>query len=283
MGGHVFEESNGFGSFAGVQEELGQLLDGGLVVGVFLEHAAQDVFGLFVIVAQAVEASQPESGFRVARVEAVNFGVLLDGASDDFGLTVADAEVAEAAEINPAEKATGLEIVGVALEERLSFGDGFVSTLGFPVHFGEAFADNRGLGIEGVGLFVGLDGLRSEFGFAGGFVLLLVDVAHGEVVVGVGAGGLLGNVGGRDRGGVLRARRGVGIFWCGFGWRWRRSGALGERRGGGDGRDQGGDGYALRVHEGPKKLVSHVGETRSKVKRLAFPVTAPDPVRCHVR
>ena len=61
--------------------------------------------------------------------------------------------------------------------------------LRFPIHFGEAFADDRGLGVESVGLFVKVDGLGGVFGLARVLVLLLVDMAHGVVEVGVSAGG----------------------------------------------------------------------------------------------
>ncbi len=263
--GYFFEQRDGFGGFAFVEEQLGELLDGRLVVGIFLQHAAQDGFGFVVFVAQAIEAREPERGFGVAGIEAVNFGVLLDGASDNFGLAVADAEIAEAAQINAAEQAARLNVVGIALEQCLRFGDGFVSALRFPIHFGEAFADYRRFGIERVGFFVSVDGLRGVFGLAGGFVLLLVDVAHREVVIGVGARGSFGDFR-RGRGGLLVGHRG-GI--CPARWR-RRAGA------GVDvwakvaaapmaGREKC-EKHSLRVHESPKKKVSHAPVVRSKVK-----------------
>ena len=81
------------------------------------------------------------------------------------------------------------KIVRVALEKFLSFGYGFVDALRFPVHFREAFADDGRLRIKRIGFFVGVNGLRREFGLIGGLVLLLEEMPHGVVVVGLGARG----------------------------------------------------------------------------------------------
>src|SRR5437868_5055817 len=86
-----------------------------------------------------------------------------------------------------AEQATSLCVIGIALEHSLGFGFGFVNTLRFPIHFCQAFADNRRFWIERVSFLVVVDGLGCEFATAGGFVLLLRDVAHGVVEIGVGA------------------------------------------------------------------------------------------------
>ena len=57
-----------------------------------------------------------------------------------------------------------------------------------PVHLREVLPDDGGLGIEHVSLFVEVDGQRGVFRFAGVLVLLLVDVAHRVIEIGVGTG-----------------------------------------------------------------------------------------------
>ena len=104
-------------------------------------------------------------------------------------------QVAQAANVNARQQAARLHIVGIALENFLRFGDRVVDSLRLPIHLGQALADDRRLRIERVGLLVKLDGLRGVFGLAGVLVLLLVDVAHREVVVGVGAAGSSGGRG----------------------------------------------------------------------------------------
>ena len=185
---HVFEQRNGFGGFAFVEQKLRELFDGGLVFGVGFQDAAEDVFGFVVLVAEAIEAREPERGFGVGRLEAVDLFVLLDGVVGDFGLAAAGAQVAEAADVNAREQAARGNVVGIALEDFLGFSDGVVLAARFPIHFGEAFADHGGFRVERVGFFVEVDGLRGEVGLAGVLELLLVDVAHREVVVGARRG-----------------------------------------------------------------------------------------------
>ena len=79
-----------------------------------------------------------------------------------------------------------MQVVRIALEKFLRFRYGFVDALRFPVHLGKAFADDRRLWIEGIGLFVGIDGLRGEFRLIGRLVLLLEEVPHRVVVVRIG-------------------------------------------------------------------------------------------------
>jgi hypothetical protein len=85
------------------------------------------------------------------------------------------------------EKTARLQVAGVPFEEILRFRYGFVDPLRFPVHLGEAFTDDRRLGVERIRLFVGVDGLRGEFGLIGRLILLLEEVPHGVVVVSLGA------------------------------------------------------------------------------------------------
>src|SRR5258707_15058405 len=82
-------------------------------------------------------------------------------------------------------------MIGIVLQDFLGFGDSIMGALPFPIHFGQAFPDDRGLGVERVGLLVEINGLGGVFGFAGVLVLLLVDVPHGEVEIGGGKRGRL--------------------------------------------------------------------------------------------
>src|SRR5580700_4629519 len=78
----------------------------------------------------------------------------------------------------------------------------------FPIHFGEAFADDGGFRVERVGFFVEIDCLCGVVGLAGVLELLLVDVAHCEIVVGVGPiGGFAFAGGGLSHAGFLSEER----------------------------------------------------------------------------
>src|SRR3982074_2958419 len=98
----------------------------------------------------------------------------------------------------------------MALQNLLGFRYGVMGALGLPIHFGKTLADDRGLGVERIGLLVEIDGLGSVFGFAGVLVLLLVDVAHGVVEIDGSAGRGLNS--GLDRAIFLRRSSGIGGF-----------------------------------------------------------------------
>src|SRR5262249_39972275 len=98
-----------------------------------------------MLILEPVKACEPERGLGVVQVEANDFIELFDSAIDGFGLAGGFAGVAEAAQVNVAEKAASLRIVWIALKQCLCFDLGFVNALRLPVHFGEAFADYRRL------------------------------------------------------------------------------------------------------------------------------------------
>src|SRR5207244_8421359 len=83
-------------------------------------------------------------------------------------------------------------------------------SLGLPVHFGEPLADHWRFRIQRIGLFVRLDGFGGIVRAARSLILLLVNVSHRVVVIGVGARGFL--FGGSWRG---FSRAGGGIVCCG--------------------------------------------------------------------
>ena len=89
------------------------------------------------------------------------------------------------------EEAAGLDVVRIALQERLSFGLGIANALCFPIHFSKTFADNRGLGIKRVSFLVILDGLQRVIAAAARFILLLGNMAQRlmEISFGAAAGG----------------------------------------------------------------------------------------------
>ena len=149
--------------------------------------SAQHVFRFVVLVAQAIQAREPQRGFGVGRVEAINLFVLFDGALGDFGLATVGAGIAKAADVDACEQAARRNIVRIALQDFLGFGNGVAFAARLPIHFGETLTDHRGFRVECVGLFVELDGLRGVVGLAGVFELLLEHVAHREVVVGTGS------------------------------------------------------------------------------------------------
>ena len=274
---HAFEQRNGFGRFAFVEQKLRELFDGGLIFGIGLQNAAQYFFGLVVLIAQAIKAREPERGFGVGRLETVDLFVLFDGAVGDFRLAAVGAHVAEAADVNAREQAARWDVVGIAFEDFLGFGDGVAFATRLPIHFGEAFADYRGLGVERVGLFVELDGLRREVGLAGVLELLLVHVAHREVVVGLGAiggfafgSGGLGDAGflfGEERawGNALPRSLGLrrGLRRRTFSRLLRLGAPCGAARNKRREQDRD-DGRSEKAHVYPKRKVSHASESRSK-------------------
>src|SRR6266436_4485446 len=92
-----------------------------------------------------------------------------------------------------------------------------MNALRLPIHLRQTLANDRGLGVEDVSLLVEIDGLGGVFRFAGVLILLLVNMAHGVVEVGVGT-----------RGGSRGSGGGTALLCWGrrFGWRRRRRLAL---------------------------------------------------------
>ena len=199
VAGHSFEQGHRLGRFSFVEQELRQLLDRRLVVRVGFQDGAQNFLGFVVLVSQAVQAREPEGGLCVGRIEAIDFLVLLDGTRGDLGLAAVLAQVAQAAEVNSREQAASRHIIGIALENILRFSNRVAQALRLPVHLRQTLTNHRRLGIQRIGLLIKFDGLRRVFRLAGVFVLLLVDVPHGEVVVGVGTVGRRGCRAARQR------------------------------------------------------------------------------------
>ena len=193
------EQGHRLGRFSFVEQELRQLLDRRLVVRVGFQDGAQNFLGFVVLVSQAVQAREPEGGLCVGRIEAIDFLVLLDGTRGDLGLAAVLAQVAQAAEVNSREQAASRHIIGIALENILRFSNRVAQALRLPVHLRQTLTNHRRLGIQRIGLLIKFDGLRRVFRLAGVFVLLLVDVPHGEVVVGVGTVGRRGCRAARQR------------------------------------------------------------------------------------
>ncbi len=136
----------------------------------------------------------------------MNGGVFLNGLHDGFGLDVGAVDVAKAAEIDEGQQAVRREIVGVALQNFIGFRDRVADALCLPVHFRQALADDGRERVVGVRLLVRVDRAGGVFAGAGLFVLLLENVAHGEVVVSVGANGIFAHRGGLRGSGVLGQR-----------------------------------------------------------------------------
>src|SRR5208283_3289839 len=103
------EEVDGIFGFVLIEEELGELLDGGVVFRIVLEQAAKNVFGFIGFVVQAIEAREPDGGFLVG-------GIFDDGFGDVFALHVGAVDVAEVAEIDKREEAVRGEVVRVVLQ-----------------------------------------------------------------------------------------------------------------------------------------------------------------------
>src|SRR5205807_199754 len=147
----------------------------------------------------------PQRGFRVGSVEPVDFTELFNGFVRRLGLSAPGVHVTQASQINSSQQPARLHIVGIAPENVFRFALRFPGALRLPIHFREAFANYRGSWVQRISLFVGFDGFRSVVRVARGFILLLVNVAHRVVVIGLGTRGIF-----------LRANRlgfSEGIFW----------------------------------------------------------------------
>ena len=187
-----------------------------------------------MFVLQAIEAGKPKRRFGVRRIDTVDFAELLNGAAHGLALSVASTDVAEAAQIDASQEAARLQVVRVALQDFLGFGYGVVNPLGLPVHFCKAFADDGRLGVQGIGFFVGLNGFGGVLGVAGVLILLLVDVAHRVVVIGVGTGS------------VFCGKNGFRVDKLLVRWRLRHGSGTGDTR------QYYGKGNSLKVHRSPR-------------------------------
>ena len=196
MRGDAFEQSDRFNGLALIHQQLGQLLDRWFVFRISLEDTPQNLFGLVVFVLQAVKPRQPQRRFGIGRIEPVDLAILLDGLGHRFRLAVTRADVAETSHVDSTQEPPRLHAVRVALQDFLGFRYGIVNPLCLPIHLRQAFADNLRFRVQRIGFFVGFDRLGGVVRAAGRFVLLLVDMAHREVVIGIGARGV---VCGRDR------------------------------------------------------------------------------------
>jgi len=67
-----------------IKKELGELLDGRFVFRIIFRMPRKNGFGFVVLVAQTIEASQPESRFGIRRIQTIDFFVLLDGLAGDL-------------------------------------------------------------------------------------------------------------------------------------------------------------------------------------------------------
>ncbi len=119
-----------------------------------------------MLIAQAVQPSEPKRGFGIGGIEAADFLVLFDGTVRHLGLR-GGGQIAQAAQVNAAQQPPRLHVIRVALEKRLGFRNGIVDPLRFPVHLGKPFADIRRRGIERVGLLIGINGLGGVIGLVG--------------------------------------------------------------------------------------------------------------------
>ena len=250
MCGNSLEQRDRLGGLALVHQQLCQLLDRRFVFRIVLQDAPQNLFGLVVFVLQPVKTRQPQCRLAIRRIEPVNLAVLLDGAVHRFRLAAAHTDVPQAPQIDPPQQPARLHVIRVAFQDFLRFGYGIVNPLGLPIHLRQPFADDLRLWIQGIRFLVRLDGLCGVFRVAARFVLLFVDVADREVVVGLGARGVFFESGGFRVGKLLlhRSRR-IGHLFSP-----RVSGHLrhGSRAGGT--RQQYGKGNPSKVHRSPRNL-----------------------------
>ena len=143
---------------------------------------------------------------------------MFNSAIDCFGLASSFASIAEAAQINVTEQPARLRVFRIALQQSLGFQFGVVNALRFPVHFRETLSNDRRLWIKSVSFLVVLDCLGGVFAAAGRLILLLRDVAHRVVEIGIGAAAV-----------SRYGRFGALEFLLLWGRRWRRSGSLCKR------------------------------------------------------
>src|SRR5713101_712177 len=184
-----FEETDGLCGLSFVEKQLGELLEGRLVLRLPLQDAPESLLGLFRSVLQAVEAREPECRLDIRWIEAQNLSILLGGVAKSLRLARSAVQVPQAAEVDARQQPPRRQIVWIAIKNFHRLLDGIADALRLPVHLRQALPDHRRGRIQGVSLLVILQGLR-------GILLLLLllrrfkelfrIMAHCEVIVGIG-------------------------------------------------------------------------------------------------
>ena len=166
--------------------EHGQRGDGFFRTGIEFNGSLEFAFGFLHVVVEAIEAAEKKVIVHAIGVELHDLFVLIDSELQNVVRTVATGHVAERAEINAAQKFVGFKILGIALDDVLSFFDSVSDTAGLHVELGEGGGQEfgRGVGVDGQTVFFGR--LRGEVAASIGRDHFLVHVRHRVVVISSG-------------------------------------------------------------------------------------------------
>ena len=107
-----------------------------------------------------------------------NLLILIDGELEDLLRLRARLQVTERAQIDSAQQAMSIQVLGIMLENVLGFEDGVANASGLGIEFGQAGVEIRRLGIVGDGQLVLFIGLVGVFGARVAGDLFLVNVGQ---------------------------------------------------------------------------------------------------------
>src|ERR1700719_4071012 len=94
-----------------------------------------------MLVLQAVQAREPESGIGVDGIQAKDFAVLLDRVRDRVALARCVAQIAERTYVDSGEQTPRWEIVRVLCQNRLRLDHRVTNSLRRVINFGKIIAD----------------------------------------------------------------------------------------------------------------------------------------------
>ncbi len=199
--GDGFNHLGGVGYVAALGIETGEVEDHFFRIGLDGLGGLELVFRLFGLVLDGVELAKDHAVIHALGLERNDLLELGDGLVENVaggrGRRDGVGGVAQLAQIDAAEEAMGVDVVGRAFEQAAGGDFGIVEVPGAEVEIGEAIIELRrgGVGVEGVLVLV--DGEAGVVVIAGLEGLVFIHVGEGEVIVGHGAIGLLGGCGGR--------------------------------------------------------------------------------------
>ena len=154
------------------------------LVGIDRQHFRIGLFGFHRIAGGAIQAAQRQPAFDILGIFGGDLLILFGGRAQHLFVDFALLRVADHAGINAAEDAAGIQVVGLMLQDLLSFGDGIFQPAALDVQIGQFFEQEAGPRIELQRLFVVIDGFADVFAaisvYAGQFG---VQVAHREIIV----------------------------------------------------------------------------------------------------
>ncbi len=191
-----------------IDQKLAELFERRPIIGFMRENLAQHLLRFRVLVLEAIETREPQQGKSVVRLGFQDRLKLINGFRQIFLLHFARAHVAKRADVDAGQQPVRVHIVRINLQRFLRLDHCVANMLRLRVDLGEPLQNHSRVRLDRQRFLVRLDGLRRHVGVGGHLVLLLLKMAHREVVIRVGVGGIGRRLGRRGSlSGSLRQRR----------------------------------------------------------------------------